>query len=146
MINHSLTDVLHLTQRAITRSPYLQLIGLKANVDAQGIYYHLPFAEHNIGNASLPALHGGAIAALLEGAGLIDTQMALLEKQHQTRAKPVNYAVDYLRSAKAVDTFARTQITRMGLRVIRLSVHAWQSHESQPIAIAKAHLLIDGAD
>jgi acyl-coenzyme A thioesterase PaaI-like protein len=56
--------------------------------------------------------------------------------------KTINITIDYLRSGRTVDTFARGVITRHGRRVANVRVEAWQDDPERPIAIAYAHFLI----
>ena len=50
--------------------------------------------------------------------------------------------VEYLRSGRPVDTFARGVPTRQGRRVANVRVEAWQDDRSRPIAVASAHFLV----
>ncbi len=106
---------------------------------------HLPFSEHLIGNPMLPALHGGAICALLEST-------AIFQLMWETEAvtvmvpKTITLTVDYLRSGRAVDTYARGLVTRHGRRVANVRVEAWQDDRSRPIAVASAHFLVKTAE
>jgi acyl-coenzyme A thioesterase PaaI-like protein len=56
--------------------------------------------------------------------------------------KTINITVEYLRSGKPQDTFARCEITRQGRRVANVRVVAWQEDRAKPIAAATAHLLL----
>jgi acyl-coenzyme A thioesterase PaaI-like protein len=58
--------------------------------------------------------------------------------------KTVTITVDYLRSAKARDTFVRANIVRQGRRVTAVHAQAWQDDESKPVARASANMLILG--
>ena len=60
--------------------------------------------------------------------------------------KTINITVDYLRSARLVDTHARAMITKHGRRVANVQVRAWQGDESKPIAAAHAHFLLKTLD
>ena len=56
--------------------------------------------------------------------------------------KTINITVDYLRSARVIDTHARATITKHGRRVANVQVRAWQADESKPVAAAHAHFLL----
>jgi acyl-coenzyme A thioesterase PaaI-like protein len=60
--------------------------------------------------------------------------------------KTINITVDYLRSARVADTYARAVITKHGRRVANVQVRAWQGDESRPIAAAHAHFLLKTQD
>ncbi len=61
--------------------------------------------------------------------------------------KTIDITVDYLRSGRAVDTWAKGILTRQGRRVANVRVEAWQEDRLRPIAIAHGHFLIlPGAD
>ena len=60
--------------------------------------------------------------------------------------RTITLTVDYLRSGRAVDTFARGILTRQGRRVACVRVEAWQDDRSRPIAVASAHFLIETAE
>jgi acyl-coenzyme A thioesterase PaaI-like protein len=56
--------------------------------------------------------------------------------------KPVDITVDYLRSGRAVDSFARARIARQGKRVVNVHAEMWQEDESKPVAALRGHLLL----
>ncbi|MCC6522604.1 MAG: PaaI family thioesterase [Polyangiaceae bacterium] len=97
------------------------------------------YADHLIGNPALPALHGGAIGALLESTAIFQI---LWDAETIVLPKTVNITVDYLRSGRPLDTFARGIITKHGRRVVNVRVEAWQEDRTRPIALANGHFLI----
>jgi acyl-coenzyme A thioesterase PaaI-like protein len=50
--------------------------------------------------------------------------------------------VEYLRSARPVDTFARADIVRQGRRVATVRSLAWQDNPAKPVASASVQLLL----
>ena len=50
----------------LDRLPYARFLGLTSEQDGDDLIVTMPFADRLIGNPMLPALHGGATAALLE--------------------------------------------------------------------------------
>ncbi|RYZ35655.1 MAG: PaaI family thioesterase, partial [Myxococcaceae bacterium] len=56
--------------------------------------------------------------------------------------KVISSTVDFLRSGKAQDTFARAFITRQGRRVANVRVEAWQDDRTRPIASSHALFLL----
>ena len=62
---------------------------------AAGMVCVLPFRDDLVGNAALPALHGGVVGAFLELTALVQA----IELTDSDRVpKPINFSVDYLRS------------------------------------------------
>jgi uncharacterized protein (TIGR00369 family) len=123
--------------------PYARFMGISAVVVAGELLGRLEFAGHLIGNPMLPALHGGVIGALLESTAIFQL---IWETEAIVLPRTITLTVDYLRSGRAVDTFARGIVTRQGRRVACVRVEAWQDDRSRPIAVASAHFLIESAD
>ena len=120
--------------------PYASFLGIQVvRVDGE-LIGHLRFSEHLIGNPLLPALHGGVIGALLESTAIFQL---MWETEAIVLPKTITLTVDYLRSGRPVDTFARGILTRQGRRVANVRVEAWQEDRSRPIAVASAHFLIE---
>jgi uncharacterized protein (TIGR00369 family) len=119
--------------------PYFRFLGLKLRPSEGGVLCVLPANPKLIGNPLLPAIHGGVVGALLEAAGI-----AQLIWQSETARVPktINITVDYLRSARPVDTFAQASVTREGRRVANVRVEAWQEDRAKPVAAAHAHFLL----
>ena len=95
----------------------------------------------NIGNPSVPMLHGGAVGALLEHAALIQLFFEL-DLELDRAPKIVNISIDYLRPSLLEDTFARGIILRQGRRIANVHVEAWQSDRERLVAAAYAHFLL----
>jgi uncharacterized protein (TIGR00369 family) len=119
--------------------PYMRTLGLSAEVRDGDVVARLPGAEALIGNPMLPALHGGVVGAMLEATAILKVL-----REHDARAVPktITLTVDYLRSARVVETWARATITRLGRRVANVQVQAWQDVEDRPIAVAHCHFLL----
>lgn len=123
--------------------PYAKWLGISAeHVDGE-LLGKLSFSEKNIGNASLPALHGGTLGALLESTAIFQV---LSEAETLALPKTITITVDYLRSGRPVDTYAKGIVTRHGRRVVNVRVEAWQDDRSRPIATAVVHFLIQPID
>ncbi len=129
--------------------PYLRFLGVRASiqpVDAgseggpPALVGTMTFAPPLIGNMSLPALHGGTIGALLESTASL---LVLWETETIALPKIVTITVDFLRSGRPADAFARGKITKAGRRVVNVGVEAWQEDVAKPIARANAIFLID---
>ncbi len=119
--------------------PYAQFLGISVDCSDGEVVGRLPYADHLIGNPALPALHGGTIGALLESTAIFKL---LWEAETVVLPKTINLTVDYLRSGKPVDTYAKGIITKHGRRVVNVRAEAWQHEPDRPIAIAHAHFLI----
>jgi acyl-coenzyme A thioesterase PaaI-like protein len=119
--------------------PYAQWMGIVLQEDDQGRFFLLPFQKKHIGNTLLPALHGGLLGGFME----CSAQAYWLESSGlDYLPKTINFSIDYLRSGRAKDTWARCHITKQGRRVVHVSVHAWQDEAERPIAVARAHFLL----
>jgi len=119
--------------------PYSEFMGISARLVDGELRGRLAYSDHLIGNSSLPALHGGTLSALLESTAIFQI---LWEAETLVLPKTINITVDFLRSGRPVDTWARGIITRQGRRVANVRAEAWQDDPAAPIAIAHAHFLI----
>lgn len=119
--------------------PYARFLGLAATLDAGELITTMRYADHLIGNPALPAIHGGALGALLESAAVFSL---LWTAETALLPKTITITVDYLRPARPVDTTARGIVTRIGRRVASVRVEAWQDDRAQIVATAHAHFLI----
>ena len=120
--------------------PYAQHIGVEFDGDASSGLFKLTRKESNIGNPILPAIHGGVLGGFMEMASnlhLLATQPGILFP------KIIDFSIDYLRAGMDADTYAFCEITRQGGRVANVEVHAWQSPRDKPIALARAHFLLE---
>jgi uncharacterized protein (TIGR00369 family) len=124
----------------LERIPYTRFLGITVEtVDAQGLLTHLRFDRRIVGNPNLPAIHGGVIGAFLETAAILEL---VRQGEGEALPKPIDLTIDYLRSAKAVDAWARATITKHGRRVANVRVTAWQDDPERPVAAAHGHFLV----
>lgn len=86
--------------------------------------------------------HGGATAGLLENAGYAALRTALLAAERDPVMKPINITVQYLAAGKSQASFAVGRVTRLGRRNANITVEAWQSDRSRPIATAVMNILM----
>jgi len=119
--------------------PYARFLGLGVSLDNGSVLATMRFSERIIGNPAIPALHGGTLGALLESTAIFELLWA---SETVVLPKTITITVDYLRSARTVDTFARGVVTRQGRRVANVRVDAWQEDPANPIATAHCHFLI----
>jgi len=127
--------------RLLNAIPYARMLGLRASLEDGALVTCMPRSEHLVGNPVLPALHGGTVGALLESAAILEL---LWQKDSESVPKTITLTVDYLRSARLQDSFARATITKHGRRVANVQVRAYQDSEAKPIATANAHFLLRG--
>jgi acyl-coenzyme A thioesterase PaaI-like protein len=123
--------------------PYLGFLGVTVALEGDELVGKMTYSDPLIGNVNLPALHGGAIGALLESTAILKT---VWESETLVLPKIVTITIDYLRSGRPVDTFARGTIAKQGRRVVNVSVEAWQEDPGRPIARANAIFLVEPAD
>jgi len=123
--------------------PYLRFLGISADTSSGELIGKMEYAAPLIGNASIPALHGGAIGALLESTAIMQ---ALWESETTALPKIVTITIDYLRSGRPVDTFAKGVFTKQGRRIVNVGVEAWQEDRARPIARAQAIFLVEPFD
>lgn len=119
--------------------PYARFLGLTLREDTGGLLSVLAQDYKLVGNPTLPALHGGVVGALLESAALFQL---LWDGDASRLPKTINITIDYLRSAKPVETFARARVTKHGRRVANVRVEAWQDDPARPVAAAHGHFLV----
>jgi uncharacterized protein (TIGR00369 family) len=124
---------------ALSRIPYAGFLGVRAELRGDELTLILPYSEHLVGNPLLPALHGGVVGALMELTAI--TQLAIASKSEKF-AKTIDIGVDYLRSGKPVDTYARARVVKIGRRIANVQAEAWQNERSQPIAAMHGHFLV----
>jgi uncharacterized protein (TIGR00369 family) len=124
----------------VSAIPYAKFLNLSVDVSSGELICTMRFEDKLVGNYTIPALHGGTLGGLLESTAVF----ALLHAQETIiLPKIVNVTVDYLRSGRAVDTYAAATITRQGRRVANVQAFAWQEDRNRPIATANAHFLIE---
>lgn len=135
-------------QRSLARIPYAQFLGIRAELAGDEMTAILPYADKLIGNPMLPAIHGGVLGAFMELTAL--AQLSIAQNSggapFSRQPKPIGITIEYLRSGKPLDTFARAQITRMGRRIANVRVEAWQTTRAAPIAALHGHFLLALSD
>ena len=119
--------------------PYARFMGISAELVDGDVLGRMRYSDHLVGNANVPALHGGTLGALMES-----TAIFKLLWQGETSAVPktINITVEYLRGARPQDVFARAEFTRRGRRVANVRVFAYQDDPDKPVAVATAHFLL----
>jgi uncharacterized protein (TIGR00369 family) len=120
--------------------PYARLIGIECLRLGDEMVFRLPKNQDNIGNPTLPAIHGGVIAGFMEHAAMLHLLM-FMGAPHLP--KIIDFSIDYLRAGHYRDTFAACQVWRQGRRVANVAVTAWQTNQSEPIATARCHFKVN---
>jgi uncharacterized protein (TIGR00369 family) len=119
--------------------PYARFMGITAELVDGDVVGRMRYADHLVGNPTVPTLHGGTLGALMES-----TAIFKLLWQGETTGVPktINITVEYLRGARPEDVFARAEFTRHGRRVANVRVFAYQDDPERPAAVATAHFLL----
>jgi uncharacterized protein (TIGR00369 family) len=126
-------------QRLVEALPYAQFLGIEVALEGGEVVTRMRYGEHLIGDASIPALHGGTLAALLESCAIFSV---LFAEAQPALPRTITFTIDYLRSGKAEDTTARARIVRQGRRIAVVETAAYQDGDERPIASAVVHLLV----
>lgn len=126
-------------QALVAAIPYARFLGLEVGREDSVIVSTMRFSEHLIGDATIPALHGGTLAALLESTAIF---AVLFDSERAVLPKTITLTIDYLRSGRGVDTKCRARIVRQGRRVVVVATEAFQEDASKPVATAIVHLLV----
>ena len=121
--------------------PYCEFLGLKASLRGDEVVLEMPFDPKLIGNPGIPALHGGVIGSLLETAAIAQ---AIWSTRAARIPKPVDFTVDYLRTGRAVTSYAKARLARQGRRVVNVHAEMWQEDEARPVASLRGHFLLAG--
>ena len=119
--------------------PFVQTLGMRCDIKGDEMTAVLPFQDKLIGSVALQALHGGAIGSFLE---LCAMSQVYLKTDLDRPPRPINLTIDYLRSAKSEDLYARAHITKLGRRIANVRCEAWQADRSKPVAALHAHFLV----
>ena len=132
--------------------PYIRFLGIRFDRRGDELTAILPFREDLIGNPVLPALHGGATAAFLEVASIIELSWSTLWEGVEADGalpegplklpKTIDFTIDYLRSGLPRDAYARARVNRSGRRYASVHVEAWQDNRSRLFAQATGHFLM----
>lgn len=119
--------------------PYARTIGMECLSFGNELMFILPKRESNIGNPTLPAIHGGVIGGFMENAAIFHV-LGTIETSRIP--KVVDFSLDYLRAGRYQPSFATCQVVRQGRKVVNVSVSCWQDSRDKVIATARTHLLL----
>lgn len=144
-------------RRLVESAPYHQFLGVSFQRLGDELTGRLAYDDMLIGNPAIPAIHGGVTGAFLEITAIVqlawDAAWEIMESGAEGQAriaagqfppmpKTVDVTIDYLRSGRPRDCYARAQVTKRGRRVANVRVEAWQDEREKPIAIAHGHFLL----
>ena len=129
----------HDMQALVNHIPFAGFMGVQIDRKGNEVTTVLPFQEKLIGNPNIPAIHGGVLGAFLELTSVIQL---LSDLQCERLPKTVDISIDYLRSAKAVETYGRALVTRQGRRVANVRAELWQEEINKPVAASHGQYLL----
>lgn len=122
-------------------SPYAKMMGFRLVRESGKLTTVMKYDSDLVGSPFPPALHGGTVASLLEMSAVMQL-IWTIDMVHIP--KTIDITIDYLRSGKPEDTFAKARVYRQGRRYATLHAEAWQSDMEKPIATAMLHFqLVD---
>jgi len=119
--------------------PYARFLGVELERTDDGFECVLPFRREIVGNAALPAVHGGVLGAFLELTALL---RLIDENPGAEVPKPITFSVDYLRSAGPSTTRARAEIFKLGRRIANVRVVAWQDDPGRLVVAGNGKFLL----
>src|ERR1700761_2037217 len=117
-------------------SPFARCLGIRPGEDGTLI---MPFSQKIVGNPFLPAIHGGMTGAFLETTAIVGVTREL---GVASLPKPIGLTINYLRSGRALDSYATAEIVKQGRRVVAFEAKAWQDEPTKPIASAFGHFML----
>lgn len=141
--------------------PYNRYIGVRFDRLGDELTARMPFSNHIVGNPVLPAIHGGVMGAFLEITAQVqlawnlalgeiakggDAADRIRRREFPLIPKTIDISIDYLRSGRPRETFARAEIQRHGRRVVNVHVTAWQDERARPVANLRGNFLIKHRD
>ncbi|MEO0760348.1 MAG: PaaI family thioesterase, partial [Pseudomonadota bacterium] len=109
--------------------PYNRLLGVRAERLGDELTLRLPFRPHLVGNPFLPAIHGGVTGSFLEISAVMQLAWdrvaqaieaggaaaeAIAADRFPPLPKTVDITIDFLRSGRPRDSFARARVQKAG--------------------------------
>ena len=117
-------------------SPFARCLGIRIGDNGTLV---MPFSAKIVGNPMLPAIHGGMTGAFLETTAIVGVTREL---GAVALPKPIGLTINYLRSGRALDSYASASIVKQGRRVVAFEAKAWQDDPARPIASAFGHFML----
>lgn len=134
-----MTNHIEAIKDRLANIPYALTLGIEPKFMGEEFTLILPYIDSNIGNPSLPALHGGAVGGFMEVCAIAQL---ILNNPDRALPRPIGINIDYLRRGRPIETYARAQIFKQGSRVANVRVRAWQDKFETPIATLNGHFLL----
>ena len=121
--------------------PYAKMLDMKRieSKESGKWCYQLTPSHSLIGNPTLPAIHGGALAGFMEISALLHLTMKM-DVVHFP--KTVDFSIDYIRAGLLKNTYALCKIIRFGNKLVSMTIEAWQDDQEEPIAKARMQVLV----
>ncbi len=147
--------------RLVGAVPYIRFMGISFQRRGDELTATMAYADMLIGNPAVPAIHGGATAAFLETAAIIELAWADIWAKSEseklsgadiaalpfpTLPKTIDFTTDYLSVGHPRDVYARARINRSGRRYASVHVEAWQDNRAKLVAQATGHFLMPPKD
>ena len=147
--------------RLVEAVPYIKFMGFSFERRGDELTATMAYSDKLIGNPTVPALHGGATAAFLETAAIIELAWADIWAKIESEKlsgseiaalpvpslpKTIDFTVDYLSVGHPRDAYARARINRSGRRYASVHVEAWQDNRQKLIGQATGHFLMPSKD
>ncbi len=121
--------------------PYAGFLGMSMDLAGDELTAVLPFKPALVGNVILPALHGGVLGAFMEMTALI--QLGVREPVSR-QPRTIDVTIEYLRPGRALTTYARADVRKVGRRIANVHVEAWQETRASPVAALRGHFMLSG--
>jgi uncharacterized protein (TIGR00369 family) len=137
--NHSAPPILEAPEdptSVFADSPFARFLGIGVGSDDILV---MPFSPQIIGNPILPAIHGGMTGAFLETTAIFGVTRDL---GVSAMPRPIGLTINYLRSGRALDSYAKVSIVKQGRRIVAFEAQAWQDDATKPIASAFGHFML----
>ncbi len=143
--------------RLVDAIPYIKFMGIRFDRRGDELTGTMAYSDMLIGNPTLPAIHGGATAAFLETAAIIELAWAEIWTKIEDEKlsgeeiealplpvlpKTIDFTTDYLAAGKPRDIYTRARINRSGRRYASVHVEAWQDNRQKIIGQATGHFLM----
>ncbi|MHB8528576.1 MAG: PaaI family thioesterase [Caulobacteraceae bacterium] len=125
--------------RILAAIPYVRFLGMSCELAGDEMTAVLPFSPHLVGNTRLPALHGGVLGAFMEMTAL--TQLSILEPARR-QPRTIDVTIEYLRPGRALTTYARADVRKIGRLIANVHVEAWQEERASPVAALRGHFML----
>lgn len=126
-------------QQILDAVPFVRTLGIRLSMVDDRLSVCLPYAPHIVGNPKVPALHGGALASLLQIAA---TAELIRVTAASKPPRMFSQTIEYLAGADMLDTVATATVVSRSRRYANVRVEARQGTSSRPAAVATVQFLL----